>query len=151
MPLIKSISGIRGTIGDKENENLTPSDIKYFTAAFGEWVKSKQRNGSIKIVVGRDARRSGEMINSIVNSTLTSLGINVIDLGLSTTPSVEMMVISEKSQGGIVITASHNPKEWNALKFLNNEGECLSAPSILDVIKRSESKNFNFSKINESY
>jgi len=149
MPLIKSISGIRGTIGDKENEDLTPSDIKYFTAAFGEWVKSKPRNGSIKIVVGRDARKSGEMINSIVNSTLTSLGINVIDLGLSTTPSVEMMVISEKAQGGIIITASHNPKEWNALKFLNNEGECLSAPSILDVIKRSESKNFNFSKINE--
>ena len=149
MPLIKSISGIRGTIGSKKNENLTPEDIKSFTAAFGEWVKSKTDNTLVKIVVGRDARKSGKMINSIVNNTLISLGINVIDLGLSTTPTVEMMVLSEKAQGGIVITASHNPKEWNALKFLNNKGECLSASSILDVINRSESININFSKINE--
>ena len=149
MPLIKSISGIRGTIGSKKNENLTPEDIKSFTAAFGEWVKSKTDNTLVKIVVGRDARKSGKMINSIVNNTLISLGINVVDLGLSTTPTVEMMVLSEKAQGGIVITASHNPKEWNALKFLNNKGECLSANSILDVINRSESININFSKINE--
>ena len=145
MPLIKSISGIRGTIGNKKNENLTPSDIKSFTAAFGEWVKSKSGSSPVKIVVGRDARKSGEQINSIVKKTLVNIGINVIDIGLSTTPTVAMMVISEKSQGGIVITASHNPKEWNALKFLNNEGECLNAPSILEVIKRSENISFNFS------
>ena len=149
MPLIKSISGIRGTIGSKKNENLTPEDIKSFTVAFGEWVKSRTSNTLIKIVVGRDARKSGEMINSIVNNNLISLGINVVDLGLSTTPTVEMMVLSEKAQGGIVITASHNPKEWNALKFLNNKGECLSASSILDVINRSESISVNFPKINE--
>ena len=149
MPLIKSISGIRGTIGSKKNENLTPEDIKSFTVAFGEWVKSRTSNTLIKIVVGRDARKSGEMINSIVNNNLISLGINVVDLGLSTTPTVEMMVLSEKAQGGIVITASHNPKEWNALKFLNNKGECLSANSILDVINRSESISVNFPKINE--
>ena len=149
MPLIKSISGIRGTIGSKKNENLTPEDIKSFTAAFGEWVKSKTDNNLIKIVVGRDARKSGKMINSIVNNTLINLGINVVDLGLSTTPTVEMMVLSEKAQGGIVITASHNPKEWNALKFLNNKGECLSANSILDIINRSESISVNFPKINE--
>ena len=149
MPLIKSISGIRGTIGSKKNENLTPEDIKSFTAAFGEWVKSKTDNTLVKIVVGRDARKSGKMINSIVNNTLISLGINVVDLGLSTTPTVEMMVLSEKAQGGIVITASHNPKEWNALKFLNNKGECLSASSILDVINRSESISVNLPKINE--
>ena len=149
MPLIKSISGIRGTIGSKKNENLTPEDIKSFTVAFGEWVKSRTSNTSIKIVVGRDARKSGEMINSIVNNNLISLGINVVDLGLSTTPTVEMMVLSEKAQGGIVITASHNPKEWNALKFLNNKGECLSANSILDVINRSQNISVNFPKINE--
>ncbi len=149
MPLIKSISGIRGTIGSKKNENLTPEDIKFFTAAFGEWVKSKTDNTLVKIVVGRDARKSGKMINSIVNNTLISLGINVVDLGLSTTPTVEMMVLSEKAQGGIVITASHNPKEWNALKFLSNKGECLSASSILDVINRSESISVNFPKSNE--
>ena len=149
MPLIKSISGIRGTIGSKKNENLTPEDIKSFTAAFGEWVKSKTDNTLVEIVVGRDARKSGKMINSIVNNTLISLGINVVDLGLSTTPTVEMMVLSEKAQGGIVITASHNPKEWNALKFLNNKGECLSASSILDVINRSESISVNLPKINE--
>ncbi len=149
MPLIKSISGIRGTIGSKKNENLTPEDIKSFTAAFGEWVKSKTDNTLVKIIVGRDARKSGKMINSIVNNTLISLGINVVDLGLSTTPTVEMMVLSEKAQGGIVITASHNPKEWNALKFLNNKGECLSASSILDVINRSESISVNLPKINE--
>ena len=149
MPLIKSISGIRGTIGSKKNENLTPEDIKSFTVAFGEWVKSRTSNTLIKIVVGRDARKSGEMINSIVNNNLISLGINVVDLGLSTTPTVEMMVLSEKAQGGIVITASHNPKEWNALKFLNNEGECLSANSILDVINRSQNISVNFPKINE--
>ena len=149
MPLIKSISGIRGTIGSKKNENLTPEDIKSFTVAFGEWVKSRTSNTLIKIVVGRDARKSGEMINSIVNNNLISLGINVVDLGLSTTPTVEMMVLSEKAQGGIVITASHNPKEWNALKFLNNKGECLSANSILDVINRSQNISVNFPKINE--
>ena len=149
MPLIKSISGIRGTIGSRKNENLTPEDIKSFTVAFGEWVKSETDNTSIKIVVGRDARKSGEMINSIVNNNLISLGINVVDLGLSTTPTVEMMVLSEKAQGGIVITASHNPKEWNALKFLNNKGECLSANSILDVINRSQNISVNFPKINE--
>ena len=149
MPLIKSISGIRGTIGSKKNENLTPEDIKSFTVAFGEWVKSKTSNTSIKIVVGRDARKSGEMINSIVNNNLISLGINVVDLGLSTTPTVEMMVLSEKAQGGIVITASHNPKEWNALKLLNDAGEFIDAKNGSKIIEFAQSEKFNYAEVDD--
>ena len=136
MPLIKSISGIRGTIGDKPGENLTPADIKKFTAAFATLLLEKQikkkkiasaspRNRVI--VIGRDGRTSGEMVRGHVVDTLTKLGINVIDLGLSTTPTVEMAVKMENAIGGIIITASHNPEEWNALKLLNSKGEFISA------------------------
>ncbi|MEO6166707.1 MAG: phosphoglucosamine mutase [Chitinophagales bacterium] len=124
MTLIKSISGIRGTIGGKAGDNLTPEDIVKFTAGFGAWVQRRSR--SRKIVVGRDARPSGEMVSTFVVNTLNAMGINVVDLGLSTTPTVELAVVQEKAAGGIIITASHNPIEWNALKLLNKKGEFIS-------------------------
>ena len=129
MPLIKSISGIRGTIGDKPGENLTPADIKKFTAAYGSWLmqNATQRKSNYSVVIGRDGRTSGEMVRGIVAETLQSMGINVIDLGLSTTPTVELAVKNEKADGGIILTASHNPAEWNALKLLDNNGEFISA------------------------
>ena len=118
MPLIKSISGIRGTIGGKTGENLTPVDVVKFAAAYGTWLKRKLNKGNLKIVIGRDARISGQMISDLVSSTLQGVGIDVIDLGLSTTPTVEIMVPYLSAAGGIIITASHNPKQWNALKIL---------------------------------
>ena len=118
MTLIKSISGIRGTIGGKEGNGLTPDDIIKFVAAFGKWLKG-QGTPSKKVVIGRDARISGEIVSKIVCGTLQSQGLDVVDLGLSTTPTVEMAVVAEKAIGGIILTASHNPKEWNALKLLN--------------------------------
>ena len=122
MTLIKSISGIRGTIGGKINENLTPLDAVKFASAYGTWLKTQNKNkDKLSIVLGRDARISGKMISSLVANTLTGLGINVIDLGLSTTPTVEVAVTMEKVDGGIIITASHNPKQWNALKLLNEK------------------------------
>lgn len=124
MALIKSISGIRGTIGGRAGENFTPEDVVACTAAFGYWLKG--RNALPKVVVGRDARISGKMISSLVANTLVSLGFEVIDLGLSTTPTVEIAVVEEVAGAGIIITASHNPKEWNALKFLNEKGEFIS-------------------------
>jgi len=136
--LIKSISGIRGTIGGKPNENLSPLDIVRFTAAYGTWIKENQP-GSKKIVVGRDGRISGEMVSNLVVSTLNGLGLDVIDLGLSTTPTVEIAVTGEKAAGGIIITASHNPKEWNALKLLNGKGEFISEQDgkwILDRVSK---------------
>ncbi len=126
MPLIKSISGIRGTIGGTSGDNLTPSDILRFTTAYSQWVKEQSKTKKITVVVGRDARISGPMVSNIVIGTLTGCGINVIDLGLASTPTVEMAVIDEKASGGIIITASHNPKQWNALKLLNNKGEFLN-------------------------
>ncbi|HJT73799.1 MAG TPA: hypothetical protein VJ720_07265, partial [Chitinophaga sp.] len=117
MALIKSISGIRGTIGGQPGNNLTPPDIIRFTAAYGSWLKENSKGK--KVVIGRDGRMSGEMVKSLVINTLLSLGIDVVDLDLSTTPTVEMAVKWEKADGGIIITASHNPKEWNALKLLN--------------------------------
>lgn len=138
MALIKSISGIRGTIGGKPNENLSPLDIVRFTAAYGTWIKENQPS-SKKIVVGRDGRISGEMVSSLVISTLNGLGLDVIDLGLSTTPTVEIAVTGEKAAGGIIITASHNPKEWNALKLLNGKGEFISEQDgkwILDRVSK---------------
>ena len=138
MALIKSISGIRGTIGGKPNENLSPLDIVRFTAAYGTWIKENQP-GSKKIVVGRDGRISGEMVSNLVISTLNGLGLDVIDLGLSTTPTVEIAVTGEKAAGGIIITASHNPKEWNALKLLNGKGEFISEQDgkwILDRVSK---------------
>ena len=147
MTLIKSISGIRGTIGGKPNENLTPIDIVESTAAFGSWVSNNFKNEKIKIVIGRDARISGEMVENLCIGTLQSLGIDVINLGLSTTPTVEIAVPMEKAHGGIILTASHNPKEWNALKLLNNKGEFISAEDgqlLLDIIKKND---FNFCEV----
>ena len=125
MALIKSISGIRGTIGGRPHENLTPVDVVKFTAAFGSIIGENRPN--TRIVVGRDGRISGALVQSLVENTLVGLGIHVIDLGLSTTPTVELAVKMEKADGGIIITASHNPKEWNALKLLDSEGEFISA------------------------
>ena len=119
MALIKSISGIRGTIGGKPDDNLTPLDIVKFAAAYGTWLKTQSENGTEnkKVVIGRDGRISGKMVSNIVAATLSGLGIDVIDTDFSTTPTVEMAVVSLKADGGIILTASHNPKEWNALKL----------------------------------
>jgi phosphomannomutase len=140
--LIKSISGIRGTIGGIPGDNLTPLDVVKFTAAFGTIISDKKK--SVKIVIGRDGRISGSMVRDLVVSTLTSLGINVVDLGLSTTPTVEVAVKMEKADGGIIITASHNPKEWNALKLLNKEGEFISAETGEKVLELAEKQSFQF-------
>ena len=118
MALIKSISGIRGTIGGKPGNTLSPLDVVKFTAAYAAWLKSRQPENKV-VILGRDGRISGAMVASLVTNTLNACGFNVIDLGLSTTPTVEFAVITEKAAGGIIITASHNPKEWNALKLLN--------------------------------
>ena len=144
MTLIKSISGIRGTIGGKPGEALTPVDVVKFAAAFGTWVKS--RNGK-KIVIGRDARISGEMVSHLVSNTLQGLGLNVIDLGLSTTPTVEIAVPIEKAGGGIILTASHNPIQWNALKLLNEKGEFISGADGAEVLKLAEQENFDFAPV----
>ncbi|GCC52490.1 phosphoglucosamine mutase [Chryseotalea sanaruensis] len=144
MTLIKSISGIRGTIGGKPGDNLTPIDAVKFAAAFGTWVKS--RNGK-KVVIGRDARISGEMISTLVTSTLQGLGLDVIDLGLSTTPTVEIAVPLEKAGGGIILTASHNPAQWNALKLLNENGEFISGDDGAEVLKLAEQEAFDFAEV----
>ena len=149
MVLIKSISGIRGTIGNKTGENLTPLDIVKFTAAFGSFIKKKFKGEKMQFVVGRDARISGEMVEQIVVSTLSGLGIDVINTGLSTTPTVEMAVIETQSNGGIIITASHNPKEWNALKLLNEKGEFISAADGKQVLDMAENEDFDFALVNE--
>lgn len=147
MALIKSISGIRGTIGGKPGEGLSPLDVVKFTAAFGSWLLKK--NKGKKLVIGRDARISGQMINNIVVSVLNGLGIDVIDLGLSTTPTVEMAVAFHKAAGGIIITASHNPKEWNALKLLNHEGEFISGDDGKEVLSIAEKENFVFAPVDK--
>ncbi len=141
MTLIKSISGIRGTIGGKPGQNLTPIDAVKYAAAYGSWVKQQRNKDNYKVVVGRDARISGEMIQQLVMNTLVGMGITVIDLNLSTTPTVEMAVAMEHADGGIILTASHNPKQWNALKLLNNKGEFLNAEAgqqILDIAENAE-------------
>ena len=145
MTLIKSISGIRGTIGGRSGDALTPLDVVKFTAAYGAWLKSN--NGPTKVAIGRDARPSGELINRMVTSTLQGMGIDVIDLGLTTTPTVEMAVIAEKAGGGIIITASHNPIQWNALKLLNRNGEFISAEDGAKVLQLAESEDFEFSEV----
>lgn len=142
MPLIKSISGIRGTIGDKVGEDLTPQDIILYTSSFAMWIKGNSNKQKNKIVVGRDARISGEMVQGHVINTLTSLGFDVVSLNLSTTPTVEIAVPIENADGGIIITASHNPKNWNALKLLNSKGEFISSSDGQEVLKIAE--NFNF-------
>lgn len=137
MTLIKSISGIRGTIGGKPGESLSPLDIVKFTAAYGTWLR--QRSNSVSsVVTGRDARQSGPMVSQLVIMTLRSLGINVIDLGMATTPTVELAVTGTNSSGGIIVTASHNPAEWNALKLLNEKGEFLSARDGEKILKIAE-------------
>ena len=139
MPLIKSISGIRGTIGEREGEDLTKKDIVLYTKSFGLWLKSEKRIVSNKIVVGRDARVSGLMVQELVLETLTNMGFNVVCLGLSTTPTVEIAVPIEKADAGIIITASHNPREWNALKLLNNKGEFINAQDGKNLLSIAES------------
>ena len=146
MSLIKSISGIRGTIGGFHGANLTPEDIMKFTAAFGQWVI--ETSGLRKVVIGRDARISGPMVNNIVCGTLQSIGIDVIDLGLSTTPTVELAVHEERAGGGIIITASHNPKQWNALKLLNAQGEFISAKAGEEVLRIAEGKSIEYEDVN---
>jgi len=147
MALIKSISGIRGTIGGNPGEGLTPVDIVKFTAAFASMLKSQSENSHPKIVVGRDGRISGPMVQQLVNGTLTAMGFDIVDLGISTTPTVEIAVPAEKALGGIIITASHNPKEWNALKLLNSEGEFISAELGKQVLELGESQRFQFEKV----
>jgi phosphomannomutase len=144
MALIKSISGIRGTIGGKPGESLSPVDIVKFAAAFGTWVCNRHLNKKIHVVVGRDARMSGPMVSSLIITTLRSLGISVTDLGLATTPTVEIAVTGLKAYGGIIITASHNPAEWNALKLLNEAGEFLSAADGLKVLEIASADDFEF-------
>lgn len=144
MTLIKSISGIRGTIGGKPGDTLSPVDVVKFAAAFGTWVKSRKGK---KIVIGRDARISGEMVSTLVSSTLQGLGLNVVDLGLSTTPTVELAVSLERADGGIILTASHNPIQWNALKLLNELGEFISAQDGTEVLRLAEQEAFDFAPV----
>lgn len=145
MTLIKSISGIRGTIGGTPGDNLTPPDIVKFAAAYGSWLKEK--NAAPIVVIGRDGRISGEMVNSLVVQTLLGLGLDIVDLGLSTTPTVEMAVRWEKAGGGIIITASHNPRQWNALKLLNAEGEFISGADGAAVLEKAEKAAFQFAPV----
>lgn len=149
MTLIKSISGIRGTIGGQTNDNLTPVDAVKFAAAYGSWLKSYSEKDNLKVVIGRDARLSGEMIQNLVVSTLVGLGIDVIDLGLSTTPTVEIAVPLEKADGGIILTASHNPKQWNALKLLNEKGEFLDAEQGAKILALAEKEDFEFAEVDD--
>ncbi|MFY7963887.1 MAG: phosphoglucosamine mutase [Chitinophagaceae bacterium] len=143
MALIRSISGIRGTIGGKVGEGLSPLDVVKYAAAYGTWLL-QQNNPSKKVVIGRDGRISGEMVQNIVVSTLNALGIDVVDVGLSTTPTVEMAVVFEQAAGGIILTASHNPKEWNALKLLNSKGEFINAEDGQKVLDIAEANDFDF-------
>lgn len=147
MALIKSISGIRGTIGGVPGKGLTPIDVVKFTAAYGTLIK--QQSDQNKIIVGRDGRISGAMVRNLVVATLQGLGFDVVDLGLSTTPTVEMAVKMENAAGGIILTASHNPKEWNALKLLNHEGEFIDAGLGAKVLEIAEQENISFAEINK--
>jgi len=147
MTLIKSISGIRGTIGGRPGEGLSPVDIVKFTAAYAEWAKSQKAGNGITIVVGRDARISGAMVSSLVISTLAAMGCNVINIGLATTPTTEIAVTEEKADGGIILTASHNPKQWNALKLLNQHGEFLSGTEGEKILKTAEAGDFTFAGV----
>ncbi len=147
MTLIKSISGIRGTIGGKPEDNLTPMDAVKFASAYGTWLKEQRQKDNYRVVVGRDARLSGAMIQNLVMNTLIGMGINVVDLGLSTTPTVEIAVPLENADGGIILTASHNPKQWNALKLLNNKGEFLNGIEGQKIIDIAESENVSFAEV----
>ena len=150
MTLIKSISGIRGTIGGNPGDNLTPIDAVKFASAYGVFLKKRNPNQSnLKVVIGRDARISGKMISSLVANTLVGIGIDVIDLGLSTTPTVEVAVPLEEADGGIILTASHNPKQWNALKLLNEKGEFLSGDDGKEILATAESDNYDFAEVDD--
>ena len=147
MTLIKSISGIRGTIGGAQGENLTPIDVVKFTTAYARLIAERTEGGKIRIVVGRDARLSGELVRDLVVGTLLAAGADVIDVGLCTTPGTEMAVITKKADGGIIITASHNPRQWNALKLLNSEGEFLSDKEGKRVLEMAEELSYNYPAI----
>ena len=149
MTLIKSISGIRGTIGGAPKNNLTPIDAVKFAAAYGSWLKDYSGKEKLTVVIGRDARLSGEMIQNLVVSTLVGLGIDIIDLDLSTTPTVEIAVPLEKADGGIILTASHNPKQWNALKLLNEKGEFLNAEEGAKILAIAEADDFDFATVDD--
>ncbi len=150
MSLIKSISGIRGTIGGQVNDNLTPVDTVKFAAAYGSWLIKRNNNSkNLTVVIGRDARISGKMVSSLVANTLVGMGINVIDLGLSTTPTVEVAVPLEKANGGIILTASHNPKQWNALKLLNEKGEFLDAINGQSILDAAASDDYTFAEVDD--
>jgi phosphomannomutase len=150
MTLIKSISGIRGTIGGKINDNLTPIDAVKYASAYGTWLINRNRNKeNLQVVLGRDARISGKMISSLVSNTLVGLGIDVTDLGLSTTPTVEVAVTLENADGGIIITASHNPKQWNALKLLNEKGEFLDSSEGKMILELADNDNFDFAEVDK--
>jgi phosphomannomutase len=149
MSLIKSISGIRGTIGGKPSENLTPLDAVKFAAAYGTWLKSEYSKKELRVVIGRDARISGSMIQQLVMNTLTGMGINIIDVGLSTTPTVEVAVTMEDADGGIILTASHNPKQWNALKLLNHKGEFLNGEEGAKILEIADAENFEFAQVDD--
>ena len=149
MTLIKSISGIRGTIGGKVGEGLTPLDAVLFAAAYGSWLKIQNPSKKLKVVIGRDARISGQMISDLVSSTLIGLGIDVVNLGLSTTPTVEIAVPMESVQGGIILTASHNPKQWNALKLLNEKGEFISGAEGEMLLEIAKNQDFQFAEVDD--
>ncbi|WP_054851368.1 phosphoglucosamine mutase [Olleya sp. ITB9] len=149
MTLIKSISGIRGTIGGTVGENLTPIDAVKFASAYGTWLKQQRNKTDYKVVVGRDARLSGDMIQNLVMNTLVGLGIHVIDLNLSTTPTVEIAVPMEHADGGIILTASHNPKQWNALKLLNAKGEFLDGAEGQKILEIAESDSMTFAEVDD--
>ena len=149
MTLIKSISGIRGTIGGKVGEGLTPLDAVLFAAAYGSWLKTQNPSKKLKVVIGRDARISGQMISDLVSSTLIGLGIDVVNLGLSTTPTVEIAVPMENAHGGIILTASHNPKQWNALKLLNEKGEFISGAEGEMLLEIAKNQDFEFAEVDD--
>lgn len=150
MTLIKSISGIRGTIGGLPGDGLTPIDVVKFTAAYAVWAKERHASGAkLRVVVGRDARISGSMVNSLVTATLSGMGIDVTDIGLATTPTTELAVTAEKAHGGIILTASHNPKQWNALKLLNEDGEFLNDAEGKKILALAEANEFIFSNVED--
>jgi phosphomannomutase len=149
MTLIKSISGIRGTIGGKPGEGLSPLDVVKFTASYATWAKQQAGGGKLRIVVGRDARISGAMVSSLVIATLNGMGCDVVNIGLATTPATEIAVAEENAAGGIILTASHNPKQWNALKLLNSKGEFLNAGEGAKILEIADAEDFSFAEVDE--
>ncbi len=149
MTLIKSISGIRGTIGGKAGDGLSPLDTVKFVSAYGQWIIDRFKSDNVKVIVGRDARISGEMVSQIVIGTLMGMGIDVVNIGLATTPTTEIAVTNEKAQGGIILTASHNPKQWNALKLLNEKGEFLSTVDGVKILELNCENNLQQTEISQ--